>query len=385
MKVNDSLYGEVMFPDWIGPLVLTPVVQRLRWIALSNVPSLTYPMISGVSRYAHSLGVCHLATELGDHLLLPEERQRTLQCAGLLHDAGMPPLGHLTEEALGLIGVSFDHEESLKRILLDEGRRFQLMPDGQKVGVTQAIEKADVDANEVFSAIVGRGQLGECVASSIDVDNIDNVVRLFRLIFPDEKGYVPEVIAKACLPKCSEVSEEFSLWSNVRLRLYTKLMFSLEDFSQKATYKRLISGYMQNLLSEKDERAAIDDIRFLNDSQMIARILSSADHDEHAALLSGRYDRLVNYGWVSNAPKDELITTRDTLSSEFAGLYFDFIPDKRSKAKKQEGGALVGVFDPGRANKQRDKGVASFLSERFESYRDSYTPEDEEAGQLTLL
>lgn len=385
MKVNDSIYGEVSYPDWLEPLIRTPVVQRLRWIALSNVPSLTYPMISGVSRYAHSLGVCHLANEVGMHLLLPDEQKRTLQCAALLHDAGMPPLGHLTEEALGLIGIRFDHEESLRVILLEEGRRFEMMPDGQKVGVTQAIEKAGVDSNQVFSAIVGEGLLGECVASNIDVDNVDNVIRLFRLIFPGEEGYVPHVIAKACSPSCNESSAEFSLWSSVRLRLYTKLMFSLEDFSQKATYKRLISGYMQLLVADKDEKEAINEIRFLNDAQMMARILGSFAEDEQSAILSGRCDRLVTYGWVENLSKEKLVATREALPTEFKGLYFDFIPDKRSKSTKEKRGALVGVFDPGRPNKLRDKGVVEYLSQRLEGFRESYTPADEETGQLSFL
>ncbi|MEW8292914.1 MAG: HD domain-containing protein [Candidatus Thiodiazotropha endolucinida] len=385
MKVNDSLYGEISFPRWIEPLVWTSVIQRLRWIALSNVPSLSYPMISGVSRYAHSLGVFHLASVIGKHLLLPEEQQRVLQCAALLHDAGMPPLGHLMEESLAMVGVSYDHEESLRIILLDEGRRFKLMPDGQPIGVIQAIEKGKVDSNEIFSAIVGQGMLGKYIASNIDVDNIDNVIRLYRLIFSNKKGYSPEEIAKACLPSCQEGSTEFSLWSSIRMQLYTKLMFSLEDFAQKATYKRLISSYMHELLSEKGEAVAVDNIRFLNDSQMMARILYSLGDEEQSAILSGRYDRLISYGWVNRVSKKQLITIREALPSEFEGLYFDFIPDKRSKNVGQERGALVGIFDPQLTSDRRKSGVVPYLYDQLDDYRESFTPADEEAGQLTLL
>ena len=181
MKYFDSMYGEFQLPDDVTPLVETSIIHRLRWIALSNIPSLSYPMISGVSRFSHSIGVAYLGSILSNQLGYSRTKRNTLLCSALLHDAGMPPLGHLTEEALTLLNIKFDHEESLGIILLMEGNRFALMPDGEKVGVTEALNKAKVNSSEVFDAISGKGELGNIVSSSIDIDNIDNVARKLQV------------------------------------------------------------------------------------------------------------------------------------------------------------------------------------------------------------
>ncbi|MER2513894.1 MAG: HD domain-containing protein, partial [Nitrosomonas ureae] len=291
MKMFDSIYGEFVHKDWVQRIIVTPVMQRLRWIALSNVPSLTYPMISGVSRYAHSIGVSHLADILSDSLYLNETDRKNLICAGLLHDAGMPPLGHLTEEVLASLNINFDHENSLKIILFDEGRRFSLMPDGEKVGLTEAINRIHADSNQIFDAIIGNGNLGQYVTSSMDIDNIDNVIRLYRIIFPNQEGYNPEQITRGYFVHNSNDQEFKDKWDHIRERLYTKLMFSIDDFQQKATMKRMIKAYFLSALEDKegDISKVVDKIRFINDSQFFAEILRCISNtQEHCSFYSGK-------------------------------------------------------------------------------------------------
>ena len=387
MKQFDSIYGHYTCQSWLTPLIETPVVQRLRWVALSNIPSLTYPMISGVSRYAHSLGVSHLGDVLATELRLSDSEHRSLVCAGLLHDAGMPPLGHLTEESLNAIGIKFDHEESLRIILLEDGKRFQQMPDGEKIGLTEAINKIHGDSEKIFEAIVGNGKVGKYLASSMDIDNIDNVIRLYRLIFPNDKGYMPEDIVRKHFIQNSKCDEHKKLWDSAREKLYTKLMFSIDDFKQKATMKRIIKAYLLYELEDNEEGAVVDSIRFLNDSEFLMKILNKLTGTEHScSFYSGKFDNLISYGWVDLCSKIELLKIRDLLARD--NYYFDYIPDKRFKKEQgsNERGALVGLFSYGNTNKKNDASVKAEMLELIPELRESYTPESEaDSNQLSFI
>lgn len=389
MKMFDSIYGEFVHKDWVQPIIVTPVMQRLRWIALSNIPSLTYPMISGVSRYAHSIGVSHLADILSDSLNLNETDRKNLVCAGLLHDAGMPPLGHLTEEVLASLNIDFDHENSLRIILLEEGRRFSLMPDGEKVGLTEAINRIHADSRQIFDAIIGNGRLGQYIASSMDIDNIDNVIRLYRIIFPNQEGYNPELITRGYFVHSSNAQEFKDKWDLIREKLYTKLMFSIDDFQQKATMKRMIKAYFLSKLKDKegDTNKVVDRIRFINDSQFLGEILKCiSDTNEHCSFYSGRHDSLVIYGWVEEIDKPGLIELRDKMTK--GNYYLDYIPDKRFKGKSlpNKKGALVGLFSFGKTNKTSDGKAKERLLELMPNFLESYTPAREiDSNQLSFI
>lgn len=388
MNLYDFLYGHYTAEPWLVRLIKTPIIQRLRWIALSNVPSLTYPTISGVSRYSHSLGVSKLGCILADGLGFSAEEKRTLACAGLLHDAGMPPLGHLTEEALDLLGIDFDHEESLRIILLDEGRRFSQMPDGLKVGVNAALEKAHVDSQQVFAAVKGEGVLGQYLAAKIDIDNIDNVIRLYRLIFENDLGYHPADLAIKYFSGQPEFNAAASLWESVRIKLYTKLMFSIEDFAQKATIKRLVHSYIVEKRKEKADSELIDHIRFLNDSQFFSEIIETMSTKGQAvSFYSGKYDNLISYGWVDSASKQELKGIRKIFNEAGNSIYFDFIPDKRTKIPESSNrGALVGLFSFERVTRKVEDEAVSLLMHHLPHFRRGFVPsEDTDESQLSLI
>lgn len=386
MKISDSVYGVYDVEPFLIPLIKTPVVQRLRWVALSNIPSLSYPMISGVSRYAHSLGVAHLGGVLARELNLSSSDKVSLVCAGLLHDAGMPPLGHITEEALLALDIEYDHEESLRIVLLEQGKRFSQMPDGEKAGITEAINKIHGDSSAIFEAIIGEGRLGKYVSSDIDIDNIDNIIRLYRLIFPEEKGYCPVDMANGFFCDSGKNNYFKDSWNKVRKELYTKLMFSIEDFAQKASMKRLIKSFISYELLENDKDNVIDSIRFLNDYQFLNRILLKLESvNDGCQFYSGKYDQIISYGWVESITKQKLLSAKKEILGK--NYYFDFIPDKRSKNKQSMSpGALVGVFSYGKITKAEEKNAREELIFNIPDLMESYTPiEDFNSDQLLLI
>jgi len=393
MKINDFLYGEYEFPDWIVPLIHTPAIQRLRWVALSNVPSLSYPMVSGVSRYAHSLGVCILAAKISKQLCLSEKAARELQCSALLHDAGMPPLGHLTEEALSDIGVEFDHELSLNSILMGQGRRFEVMPDGKKIGVTEAFQKAGVEAVHVFENIKGTGVNGSLLASKVDLDNIDNIVRLHKLIFGLEGGYDPACIAYDYFGAKRDARESaLDQWKKTRIELYTKLMFSVPDLAQKATIKRLMKSYFSHEFASRDKELVIDEVRFLNDSQFMIKVLDVARCLKNpVSYHSGDMDRVVSYGWVDSVEKDKLKLVKVALGETTPDYYVDYIPDKRFKYTdghaQPKDGALVALFSTEKKDGVKDRALIQLLTDQLPNWRMGFLPsaDQEENFQLGLV
>ena len=361
LVTSDPIYGKVELPEWIRPLLISPAIQRLRWIALSNVPSLSYPMISGVSRYAHSLGVTLLADRISLRLGMDENDRKSLMCAAMLHDAGIPPLGHLTEEAFARCGYPIDHEDALRAVILDQGRIFSQMPNGQKVGVSDALSHINVDAQRVFDAVVGQNELGRILKSDMDIDNIDNVVRIYRLIGKDS-GYDPYRLAIRLFVDDDYAAK--SEWAEVRRRLYSRLMFSMPDFAMKATTKRYISMYLkERLLSvctdRIDSSALLQEIMFLRDSQFCE--LLAEEYPASANMAYGSVDRIVRLGWLDTSSQPILDELQSAVDNVGNGYYFDHIPDKRVKDASGEfgSGALVGAFCVSSGSREADQTCGS--------------------------
>ena len=58
--VRDPVHGYVEVPGELGPLVATPAVQRLRYVAQTARAVVRYPSLTG-TRFEHALGTMHLA------------------------------------------------------------------------------------------------------------------------------------------------------------------------------------------------------------------------------------------------------------------------------------------------------------------------------------
>ncbi|WIA34897.1 hypothetical protein OEZ86_013184 [Tetradesmus obliquus] len=114
---NDNIHGHITLHRAAVAIIDTPEFQRLRNLKQLG---LTYYIFPGAShnRFEHSIGVGHLATEWGRHLIgsrggpgpdgwalrnfEPEDRRHLtiLQLAGLCHDLGHGPFSHVFEKEL---------------------------------------------------------------------------------------------------------------------------------------------------------------------------------------------------------------------------------------------------------------------------------------------
>ena len=158
------------------------------------------------TRYAHALGVMHLAGRVfdavtSDFSLHPDDRYRlwaTLRIAALCHDLGHPPLSHSTELlmppvrdlalgpwASGQLDRRARHEDYTLKILLGS-ELTQLMASllsdaGVHAADVAALLTDDPPQNTTRRFVVNgydwRPFLRQCVASELDADRMDYLLR----------------------------------------------------------------------------------------------------------------------------------------------------------------------------------------------------------------
>jgi len=121
------LHGFVTLTDWERDIISQPAFQRLRRIRQLAWTDQVYPGAMH-TRFEHSLGVMHVATEMYDGIVNSSravleqemefdpaglERDRILvRLTSLLHDVGHSPFSHAAEELFPIdeSGSRFEHE-----------------------------------------------------------------------------------------------------------------------------------------------------------------------------------------------------------------------------------------------------------------------------------
>lgn len=161
--VNDPVYGFIRFPEpEIIKVIDHPWFQRLRNIKQMGLAHYVYPGAEH-TRFAHSLGACHLMGKALDELKAKDIRPDKDEClaarmAALLHDVGHGPFSHSLEHLL--TGVS---HETLSRLIMQR-------MDAEMGGLLQK-------AIQVFDHSYPSKYLHQLVSSQLDVDRMDYLNR----------------------------------------------------------------------------------------------------------------------------------------------------------------------------------------------------------------
>lgn len=138
--IQDVIYDYISFTRSSDPKAVTersiidsPWVQRLRRILQLQASWLVFPNAVH-TRFLHSLGTMHLAGEMAWHLypyfkkafpgeFIPLERNHVAEVfrlAGLLHDIGHSPMGHLIDDIYLYKRFGKTHEDVSARIITEE-------------------------------------------------------------------------------------------------------------------------------------------------------------------------------------------------------------------------------------------------------------------------
>src|SRR5207248_2941800 len=180
------------------------------------------------------VGVCFLAQEIAKRCLGSEEKVSTLMVAALLHDAAIPPYGHLVEATLRKKHPEFDHSQILRGLLFGtyhhSNKYHQIVP-GQSLRVNSILVKHRIDPEEVLALVQPTNKLGTAIAAQIDLDNVDNVHRMAALVgWPEARPNMQRIVDNAQIDQDlrlefrPEALPAIKLWQDIRQRLYTLII-----------------------------------------------------------------------------------------------------------------------------------------------------------------
>ena len=149
-------------------LIETAPFQRLRRIRQLGFANLVYHGAEH-SRFAHSIGVLHVARRIGAALGLSAQERLEVLCAAALHDVGHGPFSHAIESV-----TSIAHETYSRLIVEDEASPLHAV-----------LADVDPDLPARVAAYFGprdafdpsRRVLLDIVSSQLDADRLDYILR----------------------------------------------------------------------------------------------------------------------------------------------------------------------------------------------------------------
>lgn len=181
--IKDPIHGEITFEGnsfWLYSLLNTVEFQRLREISQlgflrENFPGATH------TRLSHSLGVYALTSKFINHFLslgdlssLEDQLEIDLCLStALLHDIGHGPFSHFFEKFL----PHFSHEQMTRQLILNkDSKLYELLSERSKVhGKEESYFPEEIV--KILSKKSGREWIEELIASKIDVDRLDYLLR----------------------------------------------------------------------------------------------------------------------------------------------------------------------------------------------------------------
>jgi HD superfamily phosphohydrolase len=261
MIVHDVLYGRFSVPRYLSALILTPEVRRLSQIRLLNSLTPSVSALGEVRRYSHTLGVIHLAQQVSLHEFSGEEN-RALVAAVLAHDIGTPPFGHVMEYHLSE-RMNWSHEGVIRDILLGthvpENLAHQIF-GGRVIEFASQLRRSGISLELVLEIVQKRHPLSLLLFGTLDLDNLDNVVRMATFIGKRGCESLSIGIARALsvtknnklvLPE--SLLPEVRQWANLRREVYDVLLFdSYSIASQAVLWNAIRLAFEEGLIEAHD-------------------------------------------------------------------------------------------------------------------------------------
>jgi hypothetical protein len=192
-EIRDPIFGFITINDWEREIINHRVFQRLRRIKQLAWTDMVYPGATH-TRFEHSLGVMHIATEMFDSIVQKSKellksdlsftedgfgRDRVLvRLTSLLHDVGHSPFSHAGEELMPLNAETnepYKHEdytEAIIRYLMKDVIENHPLNDNYRISADD-IADFYLGSPKVRRSILWRG----LVNSQLDADRADYLLR----------------------------------------------------------------------------------------------------------------------------------------------------------------------------------------------------------------
>jgi len=159
--IKDAVHGNVHVSDFELSLLDTQPMQRLRRLKQVGVADLVYPGANH-TRFEHSIGTMHLASEMAESAGLPKHSEKILRVAALLHDVGHGAFSHESETILSSRTGKTHEEIGWERISRGE--------------IADVLKAEGIPLPELKEAYFGKG-LGGLITFGLGADRMDYLLR----------------------------------------------------------------------------------------------------------------------------------------------------------------------------------------------------------------
>ena len=269
LNIIDPIHDFIQIYDHELPIINHSVFQRLRRIRQLSSAHLIYPGAHH-TRFEHSLGVMHIAGQVG-HILHDKEifkldDIKMLRLAGLLHDVGHGPFSHIFEEIT--LKNKISHEDITKEIIL-------------KSEIGDILSKNGFDKKFIAKLSVGESKhqyLNEIISGVLSADMMDYLKRDGYFTGAEHAKIDHKRIIQSLVVYKKRLALERSALSSFESMMYSRYqMFKTVYFhkSVRATEVMLIEALKSSNDVFNFSSFSLDEFLKLTDEYVLSAILLS--------------------------------------------------------------------------------------------------------------
>lgn len=309
MEFHDILHGLIRFNDenltpLLAELIDSPEIHRLRNMRQMNFDVPLIQELGRSRRLPHSIGVAHIAVNLAHKCLLNPEQARVLLAAALLHDAAIPPYGHLVESEFKSKSSGFNHESRLEELVRGtinpQNLYLNIVPDKQ-LRIADILSKYDVSPDAVLNVVCPQKNQRTPISADIDIDNIDNVHRMAAMLgWEGVRENVSGIINGVSLNGLEGMTFSrntipfLERWLDYRQKIYTLIIAHPQCVPYNALQADLVRIAVDNELIKPDDW-------WLDEPRFEERLRNDPlTRDLANQLISGCTYQLVDYVWFKS-------------------------------------------------------------------------------------
>lgn len=201
-EIRDPIYGFIKINDWERQIINSTAFQRLRRIQQLALTSYIYPSATH-TRFEHSLGVMHFATQMYDNIIFKDKNKEILKdklsyyedglnrdrqlirLAALLHDVGHSAFSHALEGVMPInpkTKEKYTHEDYsikiIKDVLRSEIENHPINEINYNIKADEIAEFLYEDALREISAKTNKKTFWkQLITSQLDADRSDYLLR----------------------------------------------------------------------------------------------------------------------------------------------------------------------------------------------------------------